>query len=124
MAGQLEPIGDQLTDRRTRLEQALSVSPSDTHLSALLGQVDSALERMDKGTYGLCETCREPIEPDRLLADPLARYCLDDMTQDEQRALELARRIQGGLLPGPSLRVSDWEVPYHYEGAGPISGDC
>jgi len=85
------------------------VSPSDTHLSALLGQVDSALERMDKGTYGLCETCREPMEPDRLLADPLARYCLEDLTQDEQRALEedleLARRIQSGLLPGPSLRA-------------------
>ncbi|MFC1799439.1 SpoIIE family protein phosphatase [Candidatus Eisenbacteria bacterium] len=123
----IQPIRDQLTDRRAKLEQALGGSPGDTHLSSLLAKVDAALERMDTGTYGLCETCKEPIEPDRLLADPLVCYCLDDMTPDEQRALEedleLARRIQGGLLPGPSLRVSGWEVVYHYEGAGPISGD-
>lgn len=127
MAESVQPIRDQLSDRRTRLEAALSVSPSDTHLSSLLSQVDAALGRMDSGTFGLCETCKEPIEPERLLADPLTRFCLDHMTPDEQRALEddleLARNIQNGLLPGPSLRASGWEVAYHYEGAGPISGD-
>jgi sigma-B regulation protein RsbU (phosphoserine phosphatase) len=109
------------------LERALTQVPGDNHLSSLLEKVDAALERMDNGTYGLCEVCKEPIEPDRLLADPLVTYCLEDMTPDEQRALEddlaLARQIQSGLLPGPSLRVSDWEIAYHYEGAGPISGD-
>ncbi len=123
----IQPIRDQLNDRRARLEEALTTSPGDTNLSSLLSKVDAALERMKKGTYGLCETCHDPIEPERLLADPLTCFCIDHMTPDEQRALEddleLARRIQSGLLPGPSLRVSGWDVAYHYEGAGPISGD-
>jgi sigma-B regulation protein RsbU (phosphoserine phosphatase) len=127
MAEPARPIRDQLTDRRTRLEHALELSPEDAHLSSLLDEVDAALERMDRGTYGICETCKEPIETDRLLADPLTCFCLDHMSPDQQRALEedleLARRIQNGLLPGPSLKVSGWEVVYHYEGAGPISGD-
>jgi sigma-B regulation protein RsbU (phosphoserine phosphatase) len=50
--------------------------------------VDAALKRIELGTFGLCETCHEPIEPDRLIADPLVRFCLDHLTPVEQRALE------------------------------------
>lgn len=35
--------------------------------------VVAALERIEKGTYGLCEVSGEPIEADRLEADPAAR---------------------------------------------------
>lgn len=36
----------------------------------------AALERVEKGTYGVCEVCNEPIEPARLDADPAARTCM------------------------------------------------
>lgn len=55
----------QLIDRRQRLSSAASHQPGTEHLVDLLRQVDSALERMDLGTYGVCEECHEAIEADR-----------------------------------------------------------
>jgi RNA polymerase-binding transcription factor DksA len=37
--------------------------------------VKHALERIEKGTYGKCETCEAEIEHDRLEANPPARTC-------------------------------------------------
>ena len=116
----------QLEQRRERLLSALH-SSADASLSHLLSEVDAALARLDKGTYGICETCHDPVERERLLNDPLVRFCLDHLTGEEQRALEsdleLAARIQKGLLPPPELSAAGWQVRYHYEPAGPVSGD-
>lgn len=118
---------EQLVDRRQKLETAIIDSDEDAELLRLLGEVDSALGRMDDGTYGLCDVCHDPIESDRLLADPLVRLCLGDLTSAQQQALqedlELAAHIQRGLLPQPSLSVDGWETCFYYEAAGPVSGD-
>ena len=42
----------------------------------LLEQVRDALERLDDGTYGQCESCGESIDPARLEALPHATLCL------------------------------------------------
>jgi len=78
----------QLVDRRERLQIAKSRNGFDPDFSRLLGEVDAALMRFEKGTYGLCEECHDPIESDRLLADPLVRVCLGDLTTKERQALE------------------------------------
>jgi DnaK suppressor protein len=44
--------------------------------SQLLREVDNALTRYSRGTYGACERCQEEISPHRLHALPWARYCL------------------------------------------------
>jgi sigma-B regulation protein RsbU (phosphoserine phosphatase) len=119
-------LRSELERRRTRLQSALS-SPASSSLSSLLDEVDAALARMDEGTYGLCQTCHDPIEPDRLLADPLVQFCLDDLSREERHALEtdlnLAARIQQALLPQPHLSVSGFHARYHYAPAGLVSGD-
>jgi sigma-B regulation protein RsbU (phosphoserine phosphatase) len=116
-----------LLARRQRLETAVSEFKETTQLMRLLEEVDSALERMDKGSYGLCEVCQGRIEEERLMADPLTRNCLGCLTPDQQRALEqdldLASRIQTQLLPNKNLSFGGWEAYYHYEPAGPVSGD-
>jgi len=38
--------------------------------------LDLALEKIKKGTYGKCEIDGEPIEEERLLANPAARTCI------------------------------------------------
>jgi RNA polymerase-binding protein DksA len=43
---------------------------------SLLAQVEDALERMDKGTYGVCERCGEEIDYARLEAIPHASLCI------------------------------------------------
>lgn len=118
---------DQLLDRRHRLETAAATLPGDTEVSRLLGEVDAALQRLAAGSFGVCEACGDSVEVERLLADPLTRFCLDHLTSREQRALEedllLASRIQRELLPRIDARVDGWEIAYHYQPAGPVSGD-
>jgi len=42
-----------------------------------LSSCEAALQRIEQGTFGLCEVCSEPIELNRLKADPLTRRCLE-----------------------------------------------
>jgi sigma-B regulation protein RsbU (phosphoserine phosphatase) len=117
----------QLLDRRERLAALVDRGQATPRLEALLRDVDQAVEKISAGTYGLCEACHEPIEPDRLEADPLMRLCLDHLTPTEARALErdleLAARVQRTLLPPSSLVAQGWEIAYHYEPLGAVSGD-
>ncbi|MBP1767818.1 MAG: serine phosphatase [Candidatus Aminicenantes bacterium] len=120
-------LRQQLLDRRLRLEQAVSVTGESHQVRNLIHEVDAALARMETGSYGLCEVCHEPIETERLITDPLTRLCLDHLTPNQQRALEidleLAAAIQKGLLPDPHLHSGLWEAAYHYKPAGIVSGD-
>lgn len=120
-------LHDQLEERKRRLEEAIALAPRNMGLAGLLRDVDSALDRMDKGSYGLCEECHEPVEQNRLLADPLLRYCLDHLTESQraalQRDLDLAADVQRNLLPRANLRAGCWETSFHYAPVGPVSGD-
>lgn len=40
-----------------------------------LNEIEDALKRIDKGTYGICEMCDESIAIGRLRAKPFAKYC-------------------------------------------------
>lgn len=46
-------------------------------------QLDEALQRLDEGTYGICEDCETPISPARLRALPFARRCVSCQEQFE-----------------------------------------
>jgi len=120
-------LHDQLEERKRRLEEAIALAPQSAGLLGLLREVDLALHRMDKGSYGLCQECHEAIERDRLLADPLVCYCLDHLTQPQraalQRDLDLACQVQRNLLLQAGLRAGNWETSYHYAPVGPVSGD-
>jgi RNA polymerase-binding transcription factor DksA len=41
-------------------------------------EIDAALQRMEDGTYGICELCGKPIGAERLFAIPWTRLCIDD----------------------------------------------
>ena len=43
----------------------------------LLNQVEAALERIEKGTYGVCQQCGREIGTERLEAVPYAARCID-----------------------------------------------
>lgn len=112
--------------RRHKLER-IAEQATDAQLDRLLGEVDAAIERLENGSLGVCELCHESIEPERLIADPLARFCLDHLPAEQARALEadlqLAARIQSRLLPDRDLRANGWSVAYEYRPAGIVSGD-
>ena len=128
MVTAIEPVlRRQLIDRRQKLVSASSVFHRPAELTRLLDEVDSALKRMDDGVYGLCEVCHDPVETERIIANPTERFCIDHLTVNQQRALEedlqLAAQIQSTLLPSPARTVFGWDVAYHYQPAGPVSGD-
>jgi len=45
-------------------------------LRETLLEIDAALEKLDAGTYGRCESCGDEIAPARLEAKPTARLCI------------------------------------------------
>jgi phosphoserine phosphatase RsbU/P len=120
-------LREQLIDRRQRLEALMGISPGAEQVARLLQEVDAALARLDAGSYGICEACHEPVEKERLIADPLLRYCLDHLTTEQrsalERDLELASRIQRDMLPQQHARHAGWEIFYRYRALGPVSGD-
>jgi sigma-B regulation protein RsbU (phosphoserine phosphatase) len=122
-----QDIRTQLTDRRQQLQKAITQYNRPPNLINLLREVDRALEKLNNNNYGLCEVCHDPVETDRLLADPLVRFCLDHLTAEEQHSLErdlaLANHIQRSLLPKQQFESQYWDTYYHYEPAGMVSGD-
>lgn len=121
-AVQEELVGRLQTLRRVSLENG-----NTSDFARVLEEVDAALKRYEEGTYGICETCHEPMNVDTMLADPLARICLDELTGRQREALEddlqFAAQIQRGFLPERNIAHGNWRVDYAYEPAGIISGD-
>ena len=105
-AEQLEELGRDLTEEKSRLEEVLEISkdgakPVDVNepigrLSRMdaiqqqqmtkanrsayerkLRQIEAALEKLDKDEYGDCRSCEEPVGYSRLKARPETPFCLE-----------------------------------------------
>lgn len=50
-----------------------------------LGAVNEALERLDAGAYGRCQSCGREIAPERLEAIPWAGLCIDCKRREERQ---------------------------------------
>jgi DnaK suppressor protein len=62
------------------------MSISDNDLNNLK-DIDGALDKIVKDTYGVCEECEEKINEKRLEANPVARYCITCKRQMEQKGI-------------------------------------
>ena len=77
-------LGNHMADDGTEaFDQAAALA---LHLNeqSLLAQVEDALARMEKGTYGPCEHCGETIDPARLKALPYCALCMPCQAHAEQ----------------------------------------
>ncbi len=52
-----------------------------------LRELDEALDRIESGTYGVCEECGEPVGLKRLEVRPVAKYCVPCLTKLEKGKL-------------------------------------
>jgi len=50
----------------------------------LLAKIDEAIEKIDNGTYGICESCGEEINIKRLEARPVTTMCIECKTEQEE----------------------------------------
>ncbi len=71
-----ENIGDEADIALNVLEQEISQELSDTQIT-LINLILDALEKIKKGTYGICEKCGVLIDKKRLQALPWAKYCIN-----------------------------------------------
>jgi DnaK suppressor protein len=59
----------------------------------LIQKIKEALDRIEDGTFGTCESCGKPISEKRLMARPMTTQCIDCKTEDEQK--ERLERLRG-----------------------------
>jgi len=76
-------MADQGTDAQER-EKAFMFAYRE---GRLIYHIDEALERIDKGIFGLCAECEKPISKDRLEAVPHARMCIKCKSKEEKEKI-------------------------------------
>lgn len=86
-------------------------SDRDRELSLILGdrdreklkEIDNALQRIEDGSYGICEECGEPIGEGRLKVMPFARVCVDCKALDERERGAKKRYEDQEIIGGTDL---------------------
>lgn len=88
---------EMLAAARDEEDQASVSLLAETHLTLLgpkrqeLEAIEEALLRLEGGTYGLCESCGQPIEPRRLEVMPETAFCRSCMSLKEKLAKAATR---------------------------------
>lgn len=86
------PLGDvEVVDRKEAAARQVHSLVADAEVErdrAELSLVEGALQRMERGAYGVCIECGEPIAPARLLAQPAAPRCADCQQRAERAAAQ------------------------------------
>ncbi|MFE9685296.1 TraR/DksA family transcriptional regulator [Streptomyces sp. NPDC002701] len=77
--------GDDQADTGTKNITRESEMALAANAREMLEQTERALERLDAGTYGLCENCGNPIGKARVQAFPRATLCVECKQKQERR---------------------------------------
>lgn len=72
--------------RMDAIQSQAMAQESDRRRRLALQRIESALERMESGEYGLCVACGEPIAENRLEADPGVLLCLACASKAEEKS--------------------------------------
>ena len=68
--------GDSEDDNAREVADYTTNKPLEITLEKTLHDVEKALDRLKKGTYGICKYCDQPISEKRLLARPTSSACV------------------------------------------------
>jgi DnaK suppressor protein len=77
-ASKYQDIGDSTSDSAQEVEMVGKSIALETVFNQEKKEVEDALKRIEKGAYGLCQKCHQPINKLRLNAYPTARFCRQD----------------------------------------------
>jgi len=110
-----------------RLHEALHCSAADASLSQLLNAVDTALSRIVRAPLASARPATTLLKQSGCCLIRSCAFVWTIYQVLEQRALEsdlsLAARIQRRTLPKADFAPVGWDVRYHYQPAGMVSGD-
>jgi len=68
--------GDDEDENSAEVEAFTTNLSLESTLEKALRDVESALARVEDGTYGICKYCKQPIDERRLLARPSSSACI------------------------------------------------
>lgn len=71
-----DDIGDDMDENASEVEEYVDNMAVENNLEEQLKGVNSALEKIKNGTYGVCEECGTDIAIERLEANPAAKRCM------------------------------------------------
>jgi len=74
---ELSTVDNHPADLATELYEREKDMSLKVHDEDELAKINAALERMENGTYGVCEVCKEAIPYDRLVAIPYTTFCIE-----------------------------------------------
>ena len=75
-------VGDEADVASQTFERELLFEMEDSE-RIILDDIEAALRKIEKGEYGICESCRKSISSQRLKAMPWARYCIACQSRSE-----------------------------------------
>jgi len=131
-------IQEGLAEKRANLEQWQEMatgeakeiclcSTDESVLKTHLHVIDSSLQQIEEGTFGICEICHDPVDSELLQMDYTATVCLGHYTQDELRQLEneleLSQVVQRALLPQRIPSIFGFDIAAFSRPAQIVSGD-
>lgn len=91
-SGDLSGYGQHMADAGTdAFDRDFALSLVSNEQEALY-EIEEAIKRIKKGTYGVCELTGKPINKDRLLAVPFARYSVESQAEIEKVRRHTAQR--------------------------------
>jgi RNA polymerase-binding protein DksA len=73
--------GDKPDENAQEIAEYTTNLAEEDMLEKNLRDIDAALERIKKGTYGICKHCGKEIDPRRLIAQPTAGSCIECKTK-------------------------------------------
>ncbi|MCB4790995.1 MAG: TraR/DksA family transcriptional regulator [Elusimicrobia bacterium] len=76
-------IGDEIDSASQSVEKEILFELTDNE-KVMLDNIESALSRIEKGTFGKCESCGQKIAIPRLEALPWVRYCISCQAKTEK----------------------------------------
>ncbi len=76
-------VGDEIDFATQTLEKEMLYQLTN-HERQMLLDLENALQKIEKGTYGLCESCKKKIPSKRLKVMPSTRYCIACQTGQEK----------------------------------------
>lgn len=83
MAFDTDDLPDEVDLASSEAEQSMNLRLRDRE-RILLKKIDKALEKIQKGEYGVCEKCGDEISPKRLEARPVTDLCIQCKEEEEK----------------------------------------
>jgi DnaK suppressor protein len=80
----VDDLPDETDLAATEVNQTLAFKLRDRE-RLLLSKIDQALQKIEDGTFGICESCENPIEMKRLEARPFTNLCIECKEREEHR---------------------------------------